>query len=185
VSTTLFRAATRAGLEITQRRNHASAVRYYGTPGFDATIYPPYTDLRFINNTPGYILIQARFDGTKLQFELWGTDDGREVEVTGPVTYDYQPDGSVKATVKQIVTRNGEVLLDETFYSRYRSPNLYPKVQGDRTVEPTGIPATPTNEPTPNPAPDTSKTPEAEASKPTAKPQASAGKPAPSPSKAR
>ena len=149
VSTTLFRAAVHAGLEITQRRNHAYAVRYYGTPGFDATIYPPYTDLRFINNTPGYILIQARIDGTKLQFELWGTDDGREVEVTGPVTYDRQPDGSVKATVKQRVTRNGEVLIDESFYSRYRSPDLYPKVQGSSTVSPP--PPAPTNDPTPTP----------------------------------
>ncbi|OGY32716.1 MAG: hypothetical protein A3C02_03730, partial [Candidatus Andersenbacteria bacterium RIFCSPHIGHO2_02_FULL_45_11] len=79
VSTTLFRAAVLSGMEITSRRNHSYAVRYYGTPGFDATIYPPYTDFRFLNNTPGYILIQAKIAGTRLSFELWGTDDGREV----------------------------------------------------------------------------------------------------------
>lgn len=128
VSTTIFRAAVQAGLEITNRRNHAYAVRYYGTPGFDATIYPPYTDLRFTNNTPGYILVQARIEGSKLRFEFWGTTDGRTVTVDGPHPYDRQPDGSVKATLTQTVTKDGETVLEETFYSRYKSPDLFPKV---------------------------------------------------------
>ncbi len=129
VSTTLFRAAVQAGLDVTVRRNHAYAVRYYGTPGFDATIYPPYTDLRFTNNTPGYILIQARVEGTRLLFDFWGTPDGRTVAVDGPYPYDRQPDGSVKATLKQTVHRaDGELLSEKSFYSRYKSPNLFPKV---------------------------------------------------------
>jgi len=128
VSTTVFRAALQAGLEITDRRNHAYAVRYYGTPGLDATIYPPSTDLKFTNNTPGYLLIQSRLDGTKLFMEFWGTNDGREVEVAGPVTYDRQPNGALKAYVKQQVTLAGNTLIDKTFYSRYQSPKLFPKV---------------------------------------------------------
>jgi len=129
VSTTAFRAALKSGLPITERRNHSYAVRYYGTPGFDATIYPGHTDLRFTNDTPGYLLVQARVEGTKVIFDFWGTDDGRQVEVVGPSTYDRQPDGAVKATLTQTVTRNGEVLIDETFYSRYKSPNLFPRAQ--------------------------------------------------------
>ncbi len=129
VSTTAFRAALRSGLPITERRNHSYAVRYYGTPGFDATIYPGNTDLRFTNDTPGYLLVQARVEGTKLVFEFWGTDDGRQVEIAGPSPYDRQPDGSVKATLTQTVTRDGQVLIDETFYSRYKSPNLFPRAQ--------------------------------------------------------
>lgn len=128
VSTTIFRAAVKSGLEITQRRNHAYAVSYYGTPGFDATIYPPYTDLRFINNTPEYILIQARIEGTKLTFEFWGTNDGRQTEVVGPTPYGRQPDGAVKAVLEQKVTKGGEVMLEDKFYSNYRSPKLYPRV---------------------------------------------------------
>lgn len=128
VSTTIFRAALNSGLEITQRRNHSYAVSYYGKPGLDATIYPPYTDLRFLNNTPGYILIQTRIDGTKLAFDFWGTDDDRQVDITGPVTYDRLANGSVKAYVDQRVTLAGEVIIDETFYSRYKSPKLFPKV---------------------------------------------------------
>jgi vancomycin resistance protein YoaR len=128
VSTTLFRAALNSGLEITQRRNHSYAVSYYGKPGLDATIYPPYTDLRFLNNTPGYILIQTRIDGTKIAFDFWGTNDDRKVEVTGPIAYDRQSNGAVKAYVDQLVTLADEVIIDKTFYSRYKSPKLFPKV---------------------------------------------------------
>lgn len=128
VSTTLFRSAVQAGLEITNRRNHAYAVRYYGTPGFDATIYPPYTDLRFINNTPGYILIQSRVEGARLAFEFWGTHDGRSVEIAGPYPYQREANGAVKATLTQTVTRDGTTMLEKKFYSRYKSPDLFPKV---------------------------------------------------------
>lgn len=126
VSSTVFRAAVQSGMKITSRRNHSYAVRYYGTPGFDATIYPPYTDFRFLNNTPGYILIQVKIEGTKLFFEFWGTNDNRSVEVDGPHPYDYKPDGSVKSILKQKVIRNGETIIEDTFRSNYKSPNLFP-----------------------------------------------------------
>lgn len=128
VSTTTFRAALNAGLEITARRSHAYIVRYYGTPGLDATIYPPSTDLRFVNNTPGYILIQTGVSGTKLAFNFWGTNDGRQTQIAGPVVYDRQPDGSAKAYITQKVTMGQDTIIDDTFYSRYRSPKLFPKV---------------------------------------------------------
>lgn len=150
VSTTVFRAATNAGLKITQRRNHAYAVRYYGIPGFDATIYPPYTDLRFTNNTPGYILFQAKIEGTKLTFEVWGTSDGRAVTVDGPHPYGRTSNGAVKATLVQTVIKDGAVIVDDTFYSNYRSPALFPK-QPPTTNAPT-TPATPTASPSPAPA---------------------------------
>jgi len=127
VSTTAFRAAVYAGMQITSRRNHSYAVRYYGTPGFDATIYPPYTDFRFLNNTPGYILIQTKIDGTKLTFEFWGTDDNRSVAVDGPSPYGKMPDGAVRSVLKQTVTKDGQILVEDTFYSNYKSPNLFPK----------------------------------------------------------
>ena len=127
VSTTVFRAAMQAGVKITERHNHSYAVRYYGTPGFDATIYPPYTDFRFLNNTPGYLLIQTHIDGTKLFFEFWGTDDGRQVTIDGPHPYDRKPDGSVKSVLKRIVTdKDGNVIENDTFNSNYKSPTLYP-----------------------------------------------------------
>lgn len=127
VSTTVFRAAMQAGLKITERHNHSYAVRYYGTPGFDATIYPPYTDFRFLNDTPGYLLIQTHIDGTKLYFEFWGSDDGRHTEIDGPHPYDRMPDGAVKSVLKRTVTdSSGQVIQNDTFYSNYKSPNLFP-----------------------------------------------------------
>lgn len=155
VSTTAFRAAVESGLEITERRNHSYAVSYYGVPGFDATIYPGHTDLRFLNNTPGHILIQTRIEGTKLIFDFWGTDDGRVVEVAGPYPYDRQGNGAVKATLTQTVQKDGQVLFEDTFYSNYKSPKLFPKVlsaNGERppnNVEPISTP-TPTGTGTQN-----------------------------------
>lgn len=127
VSTTLFRAAVYSGLDITARQNHSYVVRYYGTPGFDATIYPPFPDMRFRNNTPGHILLQYRISGTKLIFEIYGQDDGRNVEVIGPTLYDQQENGAVKAWVKQTVTgSDGSIIEEQTFYSNYRSAENYP-----------------------------------------------------------
>ncbi|MDX1535508.1 MAG: VanW family protein [Candidatus Spechtbacterales bacterium] len=127
VSTTLFRAAIYGGLEITERFNHSYPVVYYGTPGFDATIYPPHPDLAFRNNTEGHLLIQYEIIGTKLIFEIYGQDDGRKTEVDGPHLYDKRASGAVKAWLKQTVyNESGNIMHEKTFYSNYKSPSLYP-----------------------------------------------------------
>jgi vancomycin resistance protein YoaR len=134
VSTTAFRAAVLSGLDITERSNHAYPVVYYGTPGFDATIYPNQrtwrngTDLKFVNDTPGHILIQTKIEGTRLLFEFWGTSDGREVRLVGPTPYGRKPDGSVRATLTQQIYRGETVVREETFASAYKSPKLFPHV---------------------------------------------------------
>ena len=127
VSTTAFRAAVNAGLEITQRYPHAFPVKYYNPQGFDATIYPPSPDLRFINNTPSNILIQTKINGYDLIFEFYGTNDGRKMEIDGPYQYDVNPDGSMKAKLTQkVYDRDGLLIIDKTFNSIYRSPALFP-----------------------------------------------------------
>ena len=96
VSTTAFRAAFFAGLPITARRNHSFAVRYYEwidddlprAVGLDATIYSGVQDMKFINDTPGAILIWTRMEGKRLYFDFYGTKDDREVLVDGPHPYD-------------------------------------------------------------------------------------------------
>ncbi len=148
VSTTLFRALLKAGLPITERTAHAYRVGYYeqgSPPGLDATVYGPAPDLKFVNDTPGYILIEALADTKRysLIFQLYGTSDGRVAAVSKPVVRDvtappadlYQDDPNLPAgTVKQIdfkawgakvtfnykVTRNGETLINKTFTSNYR-----------------------------------------------------------------
>lgn len=127
VSTTLFQAAAKAGLDITKRFPHAYPVRYYGAvPGFDATIYPGGPDLVFRNDTGSPVLIQMRVAKTKLAVDLFGAPDGREVVIAGPYEFDRQPDGAVKARLTQTVKRGGEVVRTKTFWSNYKSPDLYP-----------------------------------------------------------
>lgn len=91
VATTIFRGAVNTGLPITARRNHSYRVSYYEPAGTDATVYDPWPDFRFVNDTPDYILIQARIEGDDIYFDFWGTDDGREVTVSDPVIYNITP----------------------------------------------------------------------------------------------
>ncbi len=87
IGTTMFRAAIQSGLPITYRRNHSYRVSYYEPAGMDAAIYIPEPDVRFINDTGNYILIQSRFSGNDIYFDFWGVKDGREVTITEPVVY--------------------------------------------------------------------------------------------------
>ncbi len=131
VSTTAFRAALYSGLKITARRNHAYPVSYYNPQGMDATVYVPQPDLKFINNTPGHILIQTKIEGTVLTFDFYGTDDGRKTTIDGPTITERQPDGAMKATFTQhVFDRDGKEFIKDIFNSSYKSPYLYPHPGG-------------------------------------------------------
>jgi vancomycin resistance protein YoaR len=126
VSTTLFRAAIAAGFPILERKNHAFPVHYYEPQGFDATIYPGVSDMRFINDTKGPVLVQTHIVGTKITFEIYGTGDGRSVTVDGPHQFDIQPDGSMKASLARTITYADGTTKQDHFNSNYKSPKLYP-----------------------------------------------------------
>lgn len=126
VSTTLFRAAIMAGFPIVERKPHAFPVHYYEPQGFDATIYPGSSDLRFINNTPGPVLIQTHIVGKNIFFEIYGKSDGRIVTMNGPYQYDIQPDGAMKAYFTRAINFADGASTSKTFYSNYKSPSLYP-----------------------------------------------------------
>ena len=96
IGTTMFRTALAAGLPITQRRNHSYRVSYYEPAGTDATIYNPWPDFRFINDTPKHLLIQYRIEGNDLYFDLWGTKDGRLASTTDPIIYNITKPGPTK-----------------------------------------------------------------------------------------
>lgn len=96
IGTTLFRTALASGLPITERQNHSYRVSYYEPAGTDATIYDPKPDMRFLNDTGKYILIQTRIEGDELIFEFWGTKDGRIVEKTEPKIYNIVKPGPTK-----------------------------------------------------------------------------------------
>ncbi|MFA6428453.1 MAG: VanW family protein [Candidatus Buchananbacteria bacterium] len=87
IATTVFRSALYSGLPITARTNHSYRVTYYEPAGMDATIYQPRPDLKFINDTKNYILIQSRIKGDDIYFDFWGNKDGRLVEISKPKIY--------------------------------------------------------------------------------------------------
>ncbi len=147
-STTMFRAALNAGLEIVERHPHSYRVSYYeqNSPvGVDATVYSPSTDFKFRNDTPGHILIQTQVDLAKnyLKIEIYGTSDGRKAVLsnfrlwgqTPPPADLYVDDPTLPSgQIKQIdwkasgakaafdwtVTRKGETIQQKTFYSSYQ-----------------------------------------------------------------
>lgn len=122
VSTTLFRSAIMAGLPILERRPHSFPVRYYNPQGFDATIYPGVSDLKFQNDTSNHILIQSKIEDTKLIFEIYGPDDGRRVTLGGPHQYAQKSNGSMKAYfVRKIELPDGST-KEERFDSTYGAP---------------------------------------------------------------
>lgn len=145
-STTLFRAVLNAGLPVIARTAHAYRVGYYEQgfpPGLDATVFYPSVDFQFQNDTPAHILIQAYTSGNTLYVDLYGTPDGRIANLTKPIITNQTPpppelrqdDPTLpKGTVKQVdwsawgatvsfkrtVTRNGEVIANETWKSSYK-----------------------------------------------------------------
>lgn len=150
ISTTLFRVAVNAGLKITERHPHAYPVHYYDPPGFDATVYPPSPDLKFLNDTPGHLLLQNKIEGNKLIFEIYGTNDGRQVKIKGPTITQKNPNGSLKTSLTQEIWRNGQLEQQQIFLSSYNSPSLYPIATA--TPTPSSAKAT-EGTPAPTPAP--------------------------------
>ena len=96
IGTTMFRVALATGLPITARRSHSYRVSYYEPAGTDATIYDPWPDVRFVNDTANHILIQTRIEGNNLYFDFWGAKDGRIIEKTEPSIYNIVKPGPTK-----------------------------------------------------------------------------------------
>ncbi len=149
VATTAFRAAFYGGYPIVERWPHAYRVGYYELggfgPGFDATVYSPLVDFRFINDTPYHILVQTEVDAAsaRLRFLFYSTKDGRTVEQLGPewgepeppkaAIYEYDatlpagtsvkienPHDGLLATLGRVVrSADGAVLHQDTFISHF------------------------------------------------------------------
>lgn len=119
VSTTMFQTAINAGLQISERWPHSFIVSYYGTPGSDAAIYPPYKDLKFKNNTPGHILIQTRATDTSLAFDFFGTPDGRQIKIVGP-HLSYPGNGYTNANLTIETYNNNQLINTQSFESSYK-----------------------------------------------------------------
>jgi vancomycin resistance protein YoaR len=127
VSSTFFRAAFNSGFKITERRNHAYPVQYYRPYGMDATIYIPKPDLKFRNNTSGYVLLQPKVEGFNLIVQAFGSNDGRSVTIDGPHILERRDDGGMRTLFTQTVKdASGETIIEDNFFSNYKSPSLFP-----------------------------------------------------------
>ena len=145
VSTTAFRAAFWGSFPILERSAHGFRVSWYEPPvGLDATVYSPWVDLKFLNDTSYYLLIETEADtqtGT-LTFRFYSTSTGRTVEMEGPFEENVVPHGEpvyeddptlpkgttkqaewardgVDVTIYRIIKEGNEVIAREKFFSRY------------------------------------------------------------------
>ncbi len=71
VSSTLYNSVLLSGLEIVERSNHSLPVAYVPL-GLDATVAYGYYDLRFRNNTSGYLYIKTRAGDGALTIAILG-----------------------------------------------------------------------------------------------------------------
>lgn len=147
VSTTMFRAISNAGLEITHREGHTFIVYFYeNILGFDATVFKPDVDFRWFNDTSGpvYIIAESNSAEATVTFQIWGYNDGRLVTYEGPYTRNWQepgpaiweydpslPPGTVNQLVhgrsgvdvtyiRTVTMPNGSVLHNDTYFTRYQ-----------------------------------------------------------------
>jgi vancomycin resistance protein YoaR len=112
--------------------------------GLDATVFVPVVDFKFQNDTPYWLLMETYVNAAArtLTWKFYSTHDGRQVtwqtsglqnivEPEGPL-YEENPElapGEIKqvdwevegadVTVTRTVTRNGEVLYQDTFNTHY------------------------------------------------------------------
>ena len=115
VSTTVFNAAYEAGLPITERHNHALYIDHYPL-GRDATVNYPDIDLKFVNDTGHWLLLETVVGPSSLTVRLFGTPVHRKVVTQSSPLRDVG-----KPPVKRIL-----------------DPHLY---VGEQTVEVAGMPA--------------------------------------------
>jgi vancomycin resistance protein YoaR len=143
VSTTLFNAALRAGLDLGPRRNHMFYFRRYPL-GLDATVTNPGgLNMTFTNDTKYPIVIRGIWNKKGITFQLWSMPTGRKVVVSKPIVQNViqpnyrlivysdelapgtsrQVDPAGKgfdATVTRTVYENGRVLHRDVYRSHYR-----------------------------------------------------------------
>ncbi len=143
VSTTVFNTAYEAGLPITARTNHALYISHYPL-GRDATVDYPGVDLKFVNDTPHWLLLRTWVGLSSLTVGLYGTPQHRRVDtvahplvVVGPPHVDKTVDATLKpgqvvvddpgvpaqstSVERKVYDTQGKLLSDQTWYSSYRS----------------------------------------------------------------
>lgn len=112
IATTLYEAALRAEITITQRQNHSMIVNYV-QPSGDAAIAGEYKDIKVTNNRSTPIYIEATTAGRNVTFTIWGKEDrpsNRTIEFVSEVLSEtpkkrkYMDDPSKPSTYVSLVS---------------------------------------------------------------------------------
>ena len=94
VSTTLYNAAIRAGLKVTEVHGHSLAVSYV-KPSCDAMVNSGSADLRFINETHNPIVIRTAADGKTLKVKIYGEPMKEKYELKSVIKREILPEYTV------------------------------------------------------------------------------------------
>ncbi|MGH3073202.1 MAG: VanW family protein [Gaiellaceae bacterium] len=142
VATTVFNAAWEAGLKIAERNPHSLYISRYQL-GRDATVNYPDLDLKFVNDTPKWVLLGGASGGSGITVSIYGGGPERRVEsgegtirVTGPAPIrrvkdptllkgktEVEEEGSqaqATSVTRTVYDEQGKVLHDETWTTSYR-----------------------------------------------------------------
>ena len=142
VATTVFNAAWESGVKIAERNPHSLYISRYQL-GRDATVNYPDLDLKFVNDTPKWILVAGSWDGSGITVSLYGGGPERRVEsgeatvrITGPprvrrtadptlergveVVEEEGSDARATSVTRKVYDAAGNLLHDETWNTSYR-----------------------------------------------------------------
>ncbi|MFT9494771.1 VanW family protein [Anaerosolibacter sp.] len=131
VSTTLYNAVLLFDLEIQERHNHSLTVPYVPLSR-DAAVSWGTKDFKFVNNTPYNIFILGEVRGNQVVFELFSTDDNKEVKLIS------QTISTVPAPIKEIVDETmfiGEKKVIDPGHVGYQSKLIKEVYENGKVVE--------------------------------------------------
>lgn len=169
VSTTVFRAALRAGMPIEEWHPHTYRIQGYERDGwgagFDASILQlgddpaAWGDFKFQNTTDGWLLVEAWTAYPHVIVNIYGKDMGTSVEITGKfenevpgehedleVVKEDLPEGTMQQTeypldgyeaafVRILKDKDGNVIAEREFYTRFQGRGnvweVSPDMQGE------------------------------------------------------
>ncbi|HZK52997.1 MAG TPA: VanW family protein [Desulfosporosinus sp.] len=128
VSSTLYNTGLLANLAVTQRSNHSLAITYVPL-GQDATVAYPDLDLKFENDSEGYLLVRTKTTHNTLTIEFYGkVKPGQKVLITNTMpavgsSVLNQGNSTYIVKSKRIVKENGVIISSEPLQqSRYLRP---------------------------------------------------------------
>ena len=117
-STTLFGAALRAGLKITESRAHSLSVGYV-PPSLDAMVSSS-SDLRFFNPYDFPVYLLGATSGGSVTFSFYGMPDGKRYETESVVLSKIQPpEPEIVEGERGILKREKEGIKSESFLLVY------------------------------------------------------------------